>query len=262
MIRLLAVLLFSVSPAWAAALEIITLQHRSADQIVPQLQPFVEPGGALTGVGEKLFLRASARNQVEIRKLVEALDLPVRRLMISLRQDGETSEDGQGAGLNGRVRIVDGKVGASGTARVYSSDRRQRSDINQRVQTVEGGRASIMVGQSVLLPFRQIVLTPAGAVVADTLVQRDVASGFVAVPQLSGDNVTIEISPVNDSFGRTPGSVNTQRLVTTVSGRLGEWMQLGGSTDETSERESGVTRYGTRSASRQRRLLLKVDEIQ
>jgi len=255
-------LLFWSVCAFAQSLEIYSLRHRSADQLIPQLKPFVEAGGALSGMNDKLFLRASARNQAEVRELLMALDTPLRRLKISLRQDGDTSSDDAGASINGRVRVEDGKVGAGATARVYSSDRRQRSDINQYVQTVDGGRASIMVGQSFIVPLRQVVLTPAGVIVSDRLVQRDVGSGFVAIPTLSGDQVTLEISPVNDTAGHAPGSVNVQRLITTVSGRLGEWLELGGSSAEQSAAETGVTRYGTRTASRQRRLLLKVEEIQ
>jgi type II secretory pathway component GspD/PulD (secretin) len=255
-------LLFWSACVFAQPLEILSLRHRSAEQLIPQLQPFVEAGGALSGMNDKLFLRASTRNHTEIRELVKALDTPLRRLRISLRQDGEAGSDDAGASVNGRVRIEDGKVGAGATARVYSSDRRQRSDINQYVQTVDGGRASIMVGQSFIVPLRQVVLTPAGVIVSDQLVQRDVGSGFVAVPKLSGDQVTLEISPVNDTPGHAAGSVNVQRLTTTVSGRLGEWLELGGSTAEQSSREAGVTRYGTRTVSRQRRLLLKVEEIQ
>ena len=83
----------------------------------------------------------------------------------------------------------------------------------------------------------------------------------MAVPRVSGDRVTIDISPRDDTPGPLPGSVNTQRLVTTVSGRLGEWIELGGASGEQGASGSGIASYGTRSASRQRRLLLKVDEL-
>jgi hypothetical protein len=59
---------------------------------LPHLLPFVEPGGAVNGMNDKLFVRASARNLAEIRQLVAALDTPQRRLMISLRQDGATAD--------------------------------------------------------------------------------------------------------------------------------------------------------------------------
>ena len=91
--------------------------------------------------------------------------------------------------------------------------------------------------------------------------QRDLGTGFVAVPRLAGDRVTVEISPRDDTPGPLPGSVSSQRLVTTVSGRLGEWMELGGSGTEQSASASGIVRYSTQSASGQRRLLLRIETL-
>ena len=65
--RLLLALLALSTLAWGQTLEIIDLRHRSAEQLLPQLAPFVEPGGALSGMNDKLFLRASKRNQAETR---------------------------------------------------------------------------------------------------------------------------------------------------------------------------------------------------
>jgi hypothetical protein len=259
--RLLFALLMCSSLAWGQTLEIINLRHRSADAMLPQLAPFVEPGGAITGVGDKLFLRVSARNQADIRALVASLDTPLRRLMISVRQDGADSGSDRGAGVSGRVEVGAGGTAISGRGHLYQSDSRSRRDTVQQVQTVDGGRAAIMVGESFLLPLRQVVLTPAGVVVSESFVQRDLGTGFVAMPRLNGERVTLEISPRDDTAGTQPGSVNVQRLVTTVSGRLGEWLELGGSVGEQSGSSGAVASYGTRSASRQSRLLLKVEEL-
>jgi hypothetical protein len=259
--RFLWVMLLGCSLAWGQTLEIINLRHRSADAMLPQLAPFVEPGGAITGVGDKLFLRASSRNQADIRALVASLDTPLRRLMISVRQDGADSGSDRGAGVSGRLEVGAGGTAISGRGHLYQSDSRSRRDTVQQVQTVDGGRAAIMVGESFLLPLRQVVLTPAGVVVSESFVQRDLGTGFVAMPRLNGERVTLEISPRDDTAGTQPGSVNVQRLVTTVSGRLGEWLELGGSVGEQSGSSGAVASYGTRSASRQRRLLLKVEEL-
>jgi hypothetical protein len=62
--------------AWGQALEIITCGIARPRQLLPQLLPFVEPGGAINGMGDKLFLRASPRNQAELRQLIAALDTP------------------------------------------------------------------------------------------------------------------------------------------------------------------------------------------
>jgi hypothetical protein len=259
--RLFFALLITCSLAWGQGLEIIELRHRSAEQLLPQLTPFVEPGGALSGVNDKIFLRASARNQAEIRQLVAALDTPLRRLMISVRQDASDSGSDSGGGVSARVEVGPGGSAVSGRGHLTQSDSRSRRDISQQVQTIDGGRAAIMVGQSFFLPLRQVVLTPTGVIVSESLVQRDLGTGFVAVPRLAGERVTLEISPRDDTSGPVPGSVNIQRLVTTVSGRLGEWLELGGSVGEQNGNTAGIASYGTQSASRQRRLMLKVDEL-
>lgn len=259
--RLLYAVLFLSSLAWGQTLEIIGLRHRGAEELLPQLVPFVEPGGTISGVNDKLFLRAGSRNQAEIRTLVASLDTPRRRLMVSVRQDGAESGSDRGAGFGGRVEVGPGGAAVSGRGHLYQSDSRSRRDIGQQVQTIDGGRAAIMVGESFFLPLRQVVLTPAGVVVSESLVQRDLGTGFVAVPRLSGDRVTVDISPRDDTPGPVPGSVNVQRLVTTLSGRLGEWLELGGSVGEQNAATGGIASYGTRTASRTRRLLLKVEEL-
>jgi hypothetical protein len=258
--RILLLLLCLPAFVWAQALEIIPLQYRMADQLLPSLLPFVERGGALSGTNDKLFLRASSRNQAEIRRLVAELDVPMRRLMISVRQEADDEATDRGGSVKGSITFRDGKVGAGGTARLYSSSRTGNDRVSQQVQTIDGGRASIVVGQSLWLPLRQIVMGPGGTIVSETVVQHDLGTGFVAVPRLSGNRVSIEVSPRHDTPGATPFDVRVERLVTTISGPLGEWIALGGSIQDESEQGAGGS-WRTRSASSQRRLLLKVDEL-
>jgi len=271
--RFFFLLALGTSLAWAQGLDVIKLRHRTADQLLPQLLPFVEAGGVMNGSGDTLFLRASARNQAEIRQLLDALDQPQRRLLISVRQDGAVSSADSGAGVSGRVEVGAGGTAISGRGHLYQSDSRSRRDISQQVQTIDGGRAAIMVGQSYFLPMRQLVLGPGGAILSETLVRRDLASGFVAVPRVAGDRVTLEVSPRDDTPGAQPGSVHSSRLVTTVSGRLGEWIELGGASGIEEAGSTGIASYGTRSASGtlsagdsasragKRRLLVKVDAL-
>lgn len=271
--RLLLALWMGCSLAWGQSLEIIELRHRSADQLLPQLAPFVESGGALSGANDRLFLRASKRNQAEIRDLVAALDTPLRRLMISVRQEGTDTAAQSGGGVSARIEVGAGAPAISGRGHLTRSDSHSRRDISQQVQTIDGGRAAIMVGQSMIVPLRQVVLTPLGAVASESYVQRDLGTGFVAVPRLSGERVTIEISPRDDTAGPLPGSVNTQRLLTTVSGRLGEWLELGGAVSEQGASAGAILGYGAQAASRtlsagdsasrasKRRLLLKVEAL-
>ncbi|MFN7433338.1 MAG: hypothetical protein ACK5T1_09240, partial [Betaproteobacteria bacterium] len=48
--------------AHAQEIEVRALRHRNAAELLPLFRPFVEPGGALTGQGFQLILRASQIN--------------------------------------------------------------------------------------------------------------------------------------------------------------------------------------------------------
>jgi hypothetical protein len=49
---------------------------------------------------------------------------------------------------------------------------------------------------------------------------------------------------------------------TTVSGRLGEWLEIGGSVEEENRQDSSYTHSARTSSRDQRRVLLKVEEVQ
>lgn len=258
-------LLFSLGAALAQSLEIVTLNHRTAEQVLPHLQPLLEPGAALSGSGDKLFLRASRANRADILKVLAELDRAPRRLMITVRQGSRQDREAMGAGASGSVVIgsTSGASGANIRGQVYGTRGGASDSISQQVQTVEGGHAWISVGQSVPVPMRQVVLTPQGAVVSESVVYRDIGSGFYAEPRVAGDTVTLDISPTRDVVenapGALPGSARIQRISTTASGRLGEWIALGGSSRETEGEQSGIARYSTRSGRDERQVWLKVD---
>ena len=278
-IALAFVFLLLAGAAQAQQLEIINLKSRTADQVLPQLRPFVEPGGAISGMNNQIFIRASDANRRQIKELLAALDRPPRRLLISVRQDADSTASARGGEVSGsvgsdRVRIESRRtiVGGAGVTvrsgddvlrgQVYDSRSAGSERVSQQVQVVEGGRAYINVGTSVPVPLRQVVLTPGGAIVSDTVVYRDLGTGFTAEPQLSGDLVTLTISPTHDTPGSYgPGSANVQRLTTTVSARLGEWMQIGGSVQEESSDRDGALRYSTRRGGTGRSVQLRVEEL-
>lgn len=268
-----------VLSSFAQSLEIVSLRYRTADEIVPQIQPFVEPGGTVNGVNDQIFFRVSPHNRAELMKLIETLDRPARRLMISVRQDGDSSGQRQGAGVSGdlalgrNARVIVPGGNSSGSSvevrrgetvvrgNVYDSQRSSSERIGQQVQTIEGGRAFINVGQMVPVPFTQWVTGPNGTLVSQGVVYQDIGTGFYAVPRLAGSTVMVEISPRHDTPGNIPGSANIQRLSTTVRGRLGEWIALGGSGQGQSGQGSGTASYSSRDAQQNRQVWLKVEEL-
>lgn len=179
------------------ALEIIALRHRTAEQVLPSLQPLLEPSGTLSGMRGQLFLRTSAANAAEIKRALAALDQPLRRLVISVRVGESMDRERREAAVSGSVGRDGARVGVTA-----EDSRRSRDDqVDRRVQVLEGGRAFIATGRSTAI--------------------RETVSGFEVLPRLSGNRVHLEIAQQRPAQG----------LATTVSASLGEWVELGAVTE-------------------------------
>lgn len=109
------------------------------------------------------------------------------------------------------VRIGEGgsRAGVSAQASRVEADER----IDQRVQTVDGGRATILTGTSRPTRQRQYIQTPGGVVSQEVTVVQEQTAGFEVVPRLTGSDVRVEIA-------HQAGSQIAR-------GRLGEWFELG-----------------------------------
>lgn len=271
--------------AQATVLEVFTLKYRTAEQVIPVIQPMLRSGGTVSGLQNQLIVRTSAGNLEEIRRILSSVDALPRQLVITVRQDADGETARRAAEVSGSVRIDDnvritvpgtidsrsphigsGPDGSGVRARIIDT-RRSESDRNlQTVQVLEGNTAFIRVGQSMPVPRREVVQTVVGGQVVsrvvDSVEYRDVSSGFNVLPRITGDRVTLEIHPQHDTLNRQmPGAVNVQRVGTTVSGRLGEWIEIAGLAQDASREQSALLGRASASGTDNRRVLLKVEEI-
>jgi hypothetical protein len=199
-------LLLWLGMAWAqASLEVIDLRHTTAEQVLPALRPLLEPGGVLTGQRSQLIVRTSPANLAELRRALETLDAPARRLVIAVRFAGES--------LAERSELAVGVRGGRIEARARHEQSAGAERVDQRIQVLEGRRAHIATGASRPLQLR------------DGSVIQDLATGFDVIPRLVGDTVLLEIAPQRAVAGRD-GRVQVQRAASTIRARLGEWAEL------------------------------------
>ena len=163
-----------------------------------------------------------------------------------MRQSLERSREQQSFELHGKIDTdnVDIAVPPSGPggaqvdigdgnshigARLDDRSLDQISRVSQHVRVADGGRALIQASVELPLTLRESVVGPHGRMVRESVVFHSAGSGFHVAPQLIGDRVTLDIHPVQQTFdAAAPRSVVGQQLRTTVSGRLGEWIALGG----------------------------------
>ena len=92
---------------------------------------------------------------------------------------------------------------------------------------------------------------------------KDVTSGFYAVAQVHNDNVTLHVSSQREALSsKGNGTINTGGHMNTVRGRLGEWLQLGGTSDYSKQHSTGTSR-STRPREDDKTLWwVKVDPMQ
>jgi type II secretory pathway component GspD/PulD (secretin) len=254
-------LLWLVAPAVFAQgnLEVISLRHRTADQVIPVLQPLLEPGGALSGQHNQLIVRTSPANLAQIRAALDAIDRPARRLIISVRFDA--AQDAARSEVQGAAHISS-QGNSSAAVRIENASSRRDERVDQRIQVLEGGRATIATGQSRPIRTSEVIRTPGGPVVRETTQIAGAATGFEVIPRLAGEEVILDIAPQRENFvpGRS-GAIQSERIESSVRGRLGEWIELGGAATASSVAESAVLSSRQRSATGDRRVWVRVEEI-
>ncbi|THF56553.1 hypothetical protein [Pseudothauera rhizosphaerae] len=265
-------LFLPLAAAAEPALEIIPLRHRPAEQVLPVLRPLLAPGGSLSGFNDKLFVRTNAANLAELRAALAGIDVPAARLLISVRQSadeysGRSQAEAHGRIGRGRVQIEQESSGRHhhiGTGVVVELGGRERaasSSAEQQVQTVDGGQAFIRAGVSLPVPLRRVWRRPDGAALSETVIWRDLGTGFNASPRVMGGRVSIEISPFDERPLAPDGTAEIRHLSTTVEGALGEWIPLGASTLQAADGERGLLSRGEQTSSGSNEVWLKVERL-
>ena len=275
--------LFSLSlSAQQLKLEIIPLNHSTTDTVVPVIKPLLAPGGSVTGMNNQLIVKTTPANLVEIKQLLETLDRPLRSLMITVQQGIDRSEYLQGGAVSGTIGsgnvtltnrtgqpspggVVLSGSDSNGNIFQYNGSNTQNNNVSNNtysVQTLEGEPAYIQTGQSVPVPNRNTVITRNGVVIQDGTEYRDASSGFYVLPRVNGRNVTLMVAPRQSSVnpGRVP-TFDIQSVQTTVTGRLGEWIQIGGLDQSSSANRQIPGGSNSRQVNELRSVLIKVEEI-
>lgn len=261
-------------------IETIPMQNRQVEDVIPILKPLVVEGGTVTGINNKLIIKTTPSNLKQIKQVLAQIDNAPRRLMISVKQDVDGRLNVKESGVSGRYSTGDVTIESPDTGREGTIIQGKDSDGNViryrqlgtrsrledrnvfRVQALEGNPAYISTGQSVPIPNQTAFVTGGGVVVQDGVEYRDVESGFYVLPRIQGDNVTLLISPKLSRVSPNQAAIfDIQNVETTVSGRLGEWIPVGGVTQHFNDSSKRNLISTKRRGQEQRNVLVKVEEI-
>lgn len=240
---LLALLILIFSPLLpAASITTLQLHHRPAAEVVPIIEPLLEPGDKISSQGFKIFLRASPQTVAEVRELIAGIDVAAKTLMISVFQGRRSDLDRRR--ISGSIEIENGRV--SGRLDAGETRRNESGGPIHRLRVTEGTEGFIATGTSSSLFGSEAV---------------SAASGFYVLPRLHDDRVTLQISPFRNRARTAGGSIETLQAATTISGRLGEWLPLGGVSEHSESRQGdGVSQRST-ERSQQDSIWIRADLV-
>lgn len=276
----LAILLLgTVAAAAAEQLVSYTLKQRQAEELIPIIKPLLPANSAISGQGYTLIVRGDEQAHSVVSQILGQLDHKLQNLQISVRFSSPAVTHDSAAG--GRVRIRTGdddtQVSASGgevpvpapasvdirgkDGRISVGAGETYSTIDDssdyRLRVLEGNAAFIHSGSDV--PYGTQTVYP-GGVVQGSIELQPVRSGFYVRPRLNGDQVLLDIYPQQE---RLPpggaGQIETQHAQTTLSGTLGEWIEIA-AVSQSVQTTDKHTLYSTRqSTSSNRSIYVKVE---
>lgn len=221
---------------------VIELRHRPAEEVLPALGPHLDGGRvSLSASGNRILLRGSARDLGPLIDLISAIDIAPRLVWVTvaLGDTGRsTAETDDGEDAPAETHYTAGSPIRSdlpGDAMSTSSRWHTGQSKARRVLVRDGDWASVAIRgiAPVTGLSAQVQVTPQIEVFTSDLAgpERFQDGGFRVRPRLTGDWVTLDIAvfgSTEDSLAR--GSL-VQTLTTTLTGRLGDWIPVGGSAD-------------------------------
>jgi type II secretory pathway component GspD/PulD (secretin) len=272
---LMVAALLLLSSAQAGSLTTIQLHNRPAEEIIPVINPMLGAGDVITGQGYKIFLRSSPQTLEDVRQMVDALDVANKMLLISVSQGSE--RDFKATAVSGAVKVESGNssigVGsqtgdAAGSidysrgntnigVEASSTSSQRNSKPVHHLRVAEGTEGFIETGEQI--PYFSGVSGHSAA----TTEFKSVTTGFYVLPRIQGSQVTLQVSPFKNSRadGRS-GSIDTQQARTTVTGALGEWLQIGGVSEQFQSSQTGIASHRSASGSSEDSIWIKAELLQ
>lgn len=189
-------MLITVCSTAGADTRVFELRSANPEELVPVVEPLLGGWESVTAYRQTLVVNASPETLDRIAGLLVELDRPLRTLLISVRRrSSRLAEDADAIGT------------------------RPREDLRQ---------ARVQETRPLLLRRNSLVPLPAGGVLGPDVLWMDREDGIAVSARVSAGEVTLDMEmrdngPAADSRQLT--------LRTSVQGRIGEWIPLGGGTD-------------------------------
>lgn len=235
-------------PTVGDTIEVIDLRHRAAEEIVPLVKPLVGTGGAVTGRGSQLLVRTSTAELAQIKAIITQLDRAPAQLLITVEQSSDLALTRRDTDLPENAHV-----------RVHGTERQDEATLRHSVRVMEGHEAFIATGQDVPAAASAPIMYGSGLRGTGSVDYRSVRSGFLVLPRINGELVTLTLTPQQMQLHPDRGgAIDIQSASTTLSGKLGEWIEFGAVENGKQVSENVILRSTARERGARQRLRFQV----
>jgi type II secretory pathway component GspD/PulD (secretin) len=256
-----------ISASLAAEVAVIKVNYRSASDLLPQVQTLLSPEGkaSVDTQTNSLIVVDTNESLTKIQSFVASMDKPAEQVKVRFRfqeqgvsTDRDLSASGRVSGEHGLVAF--GRDGREGVP-VRAQDTRvnRRGNTESFISVMSGSSAYLWVGKEVPFTEQWVYLTHQYARVVETVNFQRVETGFEVRPIVIGNNVQVEIVPRISSFDKEEQLVRLTEAATTLTVPKGQWVTIGGTSEQSNEVFRDILSYGSSSTNSTLSLSLMVE---
>ena len=238
---------------------------------------------SVTGQGFQVFVRTTAENLEQIKQMINKLDVAAKLLQISVFQGND--RDLRALSMEGSAKYQDSNAnvsigstgntsrggdvhlstrGGSATSHTLSTRGRLSDNPIHTLRVTENTQGYIETGESI--PYFSAGggwFSGRRGFIGGDVDYKDVTTGFYVLPRVHGEQVILDVSPFKQSQSKTRGGdINTQSASTQITGKLGQWLAIGGTTEQVQRSSSSIgTSHSTQSRNNES-IWIKADLVQ
>lgn len=265
-------LLLLASASYADSIHHFDLRSRTADEIIPIIQPLLQQNESVSGTGFLLFIQTSNQRASELKHLIESIDQRGKTLRISVTSDERLVAHENAIQSSVRIESGDASVivgqanrnsGTNVTIKGKYTTRNTESNKTQFINVEEGAPAFVSKDTLRLIPVTSFIGTNRGVSAIDHTEVNIRSDGFyVEARTIDEQFATIEIQSFASGNQSNRNFEDEQLSVdTTLRANIGQWVELGGIGESSSSASSGILSRTQRSEDRFNRIFLKIEVV-
>ena len=250
-----------------AEVAVIKVNYREAADLFPLVQSLLTSEGkaSFDERTNAIIVNDTGESVAKVRAFVATMDKPTEQVRVRFRFKEASLSTDRDISTSGKVSGDHWSVSTGGAeeegvhVRAQDSKTQHRGQTESFISVMSGSTAYIWVGRHIPFTQRWVYLTHTYAHEVETVQFQRVETGFEVKPVVAGDRVHVEIVPRISSFEEERGVVRLTEASTKVTVLRGQWVTIGGTSEQTNEAIRDILSTGSSSSSSTLSLSLMVE---